>query len=161
MGQIGLVDAEDGPRLQAALKPGQRLVSAQGDLWRWDGFRAWAEDAPSAAALRLQQLNRLEVLKQELEHASARADGARLAHEVLGAKLAEVTKADHDARQARRAADVAVNEANRALSQGRGGPQFGTVAAGVAWAGGDPPRRRSDGCAQAADRGREGACRSG
>lgn len=117
MGQIGLVDAEDGPRLQAALKPGQRLVSAQGDLWRWDGFRAWAEDAPSAAALRLQQLNRLEVLKQELEHASARADGARLAHEVLGAKLAEVTKADHDARQARRAADVAVNEANRALSK--------------------------------------------
>ncbi len=117
MGQIGLVDAEDGPRLQAALKPGQRLVTMEGDLWRWDGFRAWAEDAPSAAALRLEQLNRLEILKQELEHASARADGARMAHEALGAKLAEVTRADQDARQARRAADIAVNEANRALSK--------------------------------------------
>ena len=49
MSQIGLVDADDGPRLQAALKPGQRLVSPEGDLWRWDGYRAWAEDAPSAA----------------------------------------------------------------------------------------------------------------
>ncbi|MGA1233895.1 MAG: chromosome segregation SMC family protein, partial [Lutimaribacter sp.] len=69
MSQIGLVDADDGPRLQALLKPGQRLVSPEGDLWRWDGFRAWAEDAPSAAALRLQQLNRLEELKQQSERA--------------------------------------------------------------------------------------------
>ncbi len=55
---------DEGARLQPLLKPGQRLVSVEGDLWRWDGFRAWAEDAPSAAALRLQQLNRLEALKQ-------------------------------------------------------------------------------------------------
>ena len=115
--QIGLVDADDGPRLQPMLKPGQRLVSAEGDLWRWDGFRAWAEDAPSAAALRLQQLNRLEELKQQLEHATARADGARKAHEVLSVQLAEQTQADKDARDARRAADVAMNEASRALSR--------------------------------------------
>ena len=115
--QIGLVDADDGPRLQPMLKPGQRLVSAEGDLWRWDGFRAWAEDAPSAAALRLQQLNRLEELKQQLEHATARADGARKAHEVLSVQLAQQTQADKDARDARRAADVAMNEASRALSR--------------------------------------------
>ena len=115
--QIGLVDADDGPRLQPMLKPGQRLVSAEGDLWRWDGFRAWAEDAPSAAALRLQQLNRLEELKQQLEHATARADGARKAHEVLSVQLAEQTQADKDARDARRAADVAMNAASRALSR--------------------------------------------
>jgi len=60
MSQIGLVATEDALELQPQLKPGQRLVSLEGDLWRWDGFRAWAEDAPSAAALRLQQLNRLE-----------------------------------------------------------------------------------------------------
>ncbi len=117
MSQIGLVEPEDGPRLQSLLKPGQRLVSLEGDLWRWDGYRAWAEDAPSAAALRLQQLNRLEELKQLLEHASARADGARQAHETLGALLAERTRADKEARDARRAADSAVNEANRALSR--------------------------------------------
>ena len=57
--------------LQAQLKPGQRLVTVEGDLWRWDGYRAWAEDAPSAAALRLEQLNKLEALKQEMERVSA------------------------------------------------------------------------------------------
>lgn len=117
MGQIGLVDPDDGPALQAALLPGQRLVSPEGDLWRWDGYRAWAEDAPSAAALRLQQLNRLEVLKQSLEQANQRADGARGAHEALTRQLSEQTEADKRAREARRDADRAVADAGRALSR--------------------------------------------
>ena len=117
MGQIGLVDPDDGPRLQKALLPGQRLVSPEGDLWRWDGFRAWAEDAPSAAALRLQQLNRLEVLKQSLEQASERAEGARSAHETLTRTLAEQSEADKRARDARRDADRMVADAGRALSR--------------------------------------------
>ena len=117
MSQIGLVDADDGPRLQAALKPGQRLVSPEGDLWRWDGYRAWAEDAPSAAALWLQQLNRLEELKQHSERATARADAARQAHDALSQKLADLTAADQAARNARREADRLVNEAARALSR--------------------------------------------
>jgi chromosome segregation protein len=111
------VDADEGPQLQAALKPGQRLVSLEGDLWRWDGFRAWAEDAPSAAALRLQQLNRLEVLKQGLEQASQRAEGARAAHESLTAQLAAQAEADKRAREARRDADRMVADAGRALSR--------------------------------------------
>ncbi|MCP3969903.1 MAG: chromosome segregation protein SMC [Rhodobacteraceae bacterium] len=115
--QVGLVDAADGPRLQAELEPGQRLVSVEGDLWRWDGFRAGAEDAPSAAALRLQQLNRLEELKQELVGATARADGAAQAHEVLKTRLADLTEADRVAREARRAADTRMTEVNRALSR--------------------------------------------
>ncbi|MBB3992626.1 chromosome segregation protein [Sulfitobacter undariae] len=117
MGQIGLVDADDGQRLQASLQPGQRLVSTEGDLWRWDGFRAWAEDAPSAAALRLQQLNRLEVLKQALEQANNRAEAARAAHESLTMRLASQTEADKRAREARREADRAVADAGRALSR--------------------------------------------
>ena len=115
--QIGLVDASDAARLQADLKPGQRLVSLDGDLWRWDGFRAGAEDAPSAAALRLQQLNRLVELKRDLEEAAAKADGAQRAHEMLTAQLADQTRADQDARAARRAADAAVTDASRALSR--------------------------------------------
>ena len=93
MGQVGLVDQADGPRLQAELMPGQRLVSFEGDLWRWDGFRAGAEDAPSAAALRLQQLNRLVELKRDLEERNAQAVGAAQAHDTLTAHLAELTAA--------------------------------------------------------------------
>ncbi|AMY67616.1 chromosome segregation SMC family protein [Frigidibacter mobilis] len=117
IGQIGLVDRAAGAALQAALRPGQRLVSLEGDLWRWDGFRAAAEDAPSAAALRLRQLNRLVELKRDLEEAGVRAEGARLAHEALIAQLAAATRADQEAREARRDADRRVAEASRAQSR--------------------------------------------
>ncbi|WP_095587339.1 chromosome segregation protein SMC [Actibacterium ureilyticum] len=117
MHQIGVVDAAQGSTLQPQLKPGQRLVSAEGDLWRWDGFRAGAEDAPSAAALRLQQLNRLVELKRDLEEANARAEGAARAHTLLKTRLADLTEADKMARQARRDADRLVADTGRALTR--------------------------------------------
>ncbi|MEL7106060.1 MAG: chromosome segregation protein SMC, partial [Pseudomonadota bacterium] len=115
--QVGLVDAADGPRLQGTLMPGQRLVSRAGDLWRWDGFRAGAEDAPSTSALRLQQINRLEELKQDLARAEARASGAVRAHEHLRGELEALSTADRDARAARQAADQASTIARRAESR--------------------------------------------
>ncbi|MBN2631750.1 MAG: AAA family ATPase [Rhodobacteraceae bacterium] len=117
LGQIGLVARDQGAGLQAMLRPGQRLVSLEGDLWRWDGYRASAEDAPSAAAARLQQLNRLVQVKLDLEQVVARADGARLAHEALQARLADLARAEQMARDARRAADARVSDANRAASR--------------------------------------------
>ncbi len=117
IGQIGLVPRDRGATLQAELRPGQRLVSIEGDLWRWDGFRAGSEDAPSAAALRLQQLNRLVALKRDLEEVAARAEGARQAHESLHRRLADLARADQMARDARRAADLRVTEASRALAR--------------------------------------------
>ncbi|MDR5652838.1 chromosome segregation protein SMC [Ruixingdingia sedimenti] len=115
--RIGVVARADGARLQPLLAPGQRLVSAEGDLWRWDGFRAGADDAPNATALRLRQLNRLVALKRDLEEVAARAAGAKQAHEALQARLADLTRADQQAREARRAADQRVTEANRALAK--------------------------------------------
>ena len=117
LSQIGLVSREAGFALQKTLLPGQRLVSVEGDLWRWDGFRAGAEDAPSAAALRLQQLNRLVQLKRDLEEVAARADGAARAHGVLQARLAELAATDARARDARRGADARLAEVNRALAR--------------------------------------------
>ncbi|WFU11166.1 chromosome segregation SMC family protein [Rhizobium sp. CB3090] len=64
--QIGLVAAEDALRLMPALKPGQRLVTKDGAVFRWDGHVTGA-DAPSAAALRLAQKNRLAELEAEAE----------------------------------------------------------------------------------------------
>jgi chromosome segregation protein len=117
MSQVGLVGRRDGARLQADLLPGQRLVSAEGDLWRWDGFRAGAGDAPSAAALRLEQLNRLQMLKQDLEEATARADGSARAHELLKGELEALAARVAETRDARRKADHALAEASRALSR--------------------------------------------
>ena len=48
------------------LKPGQRLVSREGDLWRWDGF-AVAANAPTGAARRLAERNRLAEIEAELK----------------------------------------------------------------------------------------------
>ncbi|MFD1911501.1 chromosome segregation SMC family protein [Halodurantibacterium flavum] len=117
LAQVGLVPPDHGAALQPDLKPGQRLVSAAGDLWRWDGFRSAAADAPSAAALRLQQLNRLAALERDLDQAEGRADAAREAHEAAQAHLAGAVRADQAARDDRRAADARLTEANRALSR--------------------------------------------
>ena len=63
------------------LKTGQRLVSTQGALWRWDGFTASA-DAPTAAAQRLAQKNRLAELDAEM---AAAAQKVRTAEAALAA----------------------------------------------------------------------------
>ena len=66
--------------LQKHLKPGQRLVSREGDLWRWDGLVIRA-GAPTPAAQRLEQRNRLEELEGRLDEAEERLNDARNAFE--------------------------------------------------------------------------------
>ncbi len=116
--QIGVVaDAATGLRLQPALAPGQRLVTVSGDLWRWDGFRTAAGDAPGTAALRLQQINRLAGLQHDLAGAEARAETARTTHDGLARALTDATGAETRAREARRAADQRLTDTGRALSR--------------------------------------------
>ncbi|HVU19867.1 MAG TPA: AAA family ATPase, partial [Rhizomicrobium sp.] len=62
LNMTGVIFPDQGAALQNELKPGQRLVSPRGDLWRWDGYAASA-DAPSPAAARLTQRNRLAELE--------------------------------------------------------------------------------------------------
>jgi chromosome segregation protein len=69
LGQIGVVeDDARGNALLPDLLPGQRLVSPDGALWRWDGFTARA-GAPSATAVRLRQRNRLRELSMQIDDA--------------------------------------------------------------------------------------------
>ncbi len=70
--QIGVVARADGARLQPHLKPGQRLVSREGDLWRWDGFVA-AADGVTPAAQRLAHKNRLLELDRRAADVLAQA----------------------------------------------------------------------------------------
>jgi chromosome segregation protein len=125
LAMTGLVFPDQGAALQSQLKPGQRLVSARGDLWRWDGFIASA-DAPSLAAQRLAQRNRLTALEGEVEKArqvrgvhfaeySAAKDAAQSARETLrnaelqerSAEQALIGSQDQAARAARAAAERA------------------------------------------------------
>ncbi len=72
--QIGVVSRELGARLQPHLKQGQRLVSREGDLWRWDGFIAVA-GGMTPAAQRLAERNRLSDMF-EREKLAKRRDAA-------------------------------------------------------------------------------------
>ena len=85
LGQIGVVLRPEGESLRKLLKPGQRLVSKEGDLWRWDGFTQAAE-APTAAARRLVEKNRLADLRAETKHALALSE--ELAAEMESAREA-------------------------------------------------------------------------
>jgi len=72
LAQIGVVEAAQGRDLQTKLALGQRLVSKDGDLWRWDGYSVKA-GAASAAGARLVERSRLEALKVERTAAEGRA----------------------------------------------------------------------------------------
>ena len=65
LAQIGVVERAAGEQLAATLQTGQRLVSREGDLWRWDGFVA-AAHAPTGAARRLAQRSRFAEIDAEL-----------------------------------------------------------------------------------------------
>ncbi|MEX1251461.1 MAG: chromosome segregation protein SMC [Hyphomonas sp.] len=65
LSQCGLVSPAEGARLFTSLRPGQRLVSRDGHLWRWDGFIR-TPDAPVSAATRLEQKARIEAAQAEL-----------------------------------------------------------------------------------------------
>ena len=116
LAQVGMVARADGKRLAQELKPGQRLVSLEGDLWRWDGFVAAAE-APSAAARRLAEKNRLGDLEREAE--AARQAAAALSAEAESAASAtrEAAAAEADWRGRARAARTASDAARDAFAQ--------------------------------------------
>jgi chromosome segregation protein len=102
--QIGVVDRSHGKALQARLKPGQRLVSKEGDLWRWDGY-SLASGSATAAAARLVERSRLEALRTEAKKAASRLEAAQAEAATARAEAeaaAERTKAlRHKARETR------------------------------------------------------------
>jgi chromosome segregation protein len=75
------------------LKTGQRLVSLEGDVWRWDGFVASAH-APTGAARRLAERARLVDIEHELEQARADAAAKRQALEDAEAELKAASAAE-------------------------------------------------------------------
>jgi chromosome segregation protein len=116
LAQTGLISREAGPAAQALLKPGQRLVSVEGDLWRWDGYVSTA-DAPRSAAQRLAQRNRLSELETARLPARDKVAGLKTALETADAEVRTATEADREAREALRLARKALDEAQTALME--------------------------------------------
>ncbi|MDE2579558.1 MAG: chromosome segregation protein SMC [Hyphomicrobiales bacterium] len=110
LAQIGVVLREEGPRLARLLRPGQRLVSKEGDLWRWDGYVQGAE-APTPAARRLAEKNRLGDLTREAQVARQQADAMREQADEAALALHAAARHEGEARGAHRAALRTAEEA--------------------------------------------------
>jgi chromosome segregation protein len=115
--QIGLVARHEGAALSRQLKPGQRLVSPEGALWRWDGFTV-APDAPSAAARRLTERNRLAELEQEAAQARLTADVAGAQAKAAAAAVTDAARAEAAALDGERAARRRLDKAREDLAVG-------------------------------------------
>ncbi|TGS87402.1 chromosome segregation protein SMC [Mesorhizobium sp. M3A.F.Ca.ET.174.01.1.1] len=116
LAHIGIVEVADGRRLQALLAPGQRLVSRDGALWRWDGLTASA-DAPTAAAQRLAQKNRLAELDAEAVQATRVLREAEEALARAEQAMRQASEAERNARQAGRDAQHGLDAARNALAE--------------------------------------------
>ena len=114
--QVGLIDPADAARLVPQLRPGQRLVGKAGGLWRWDGFVA-APDAPTAAAEKLRQRNRLAELAAEIDEARARRNTRRADAQSLNEALATARNDERLKREGWRNAQRDIATAQAALDQ--------------------------------------------
>jgi chromosome segregation protein len=97
LAQVGVVERDAGIRLAAGLKTGQRLVSRDGDLWRWDGFVA-AAHAPTGAARRLAQRNRFAEIDSELESARGDVEAKRRSLEAAQSAFDAASSAETETR---------------------------------------------------------------
>ena len=107
--QVAVVDEDKGQ----ALAVGQRLVTRDGRLRRWDGFVATGIGA--AAAERLLRANRLAALATELPAMEAAVAGAITERDRVLAEMEHCRRNAEEARTAALAAERDAREAGRAI----------------------------------------------
>jgi chromosome segregation protein len=108
LAQIGVVQEDDG---SIPLAVGQRLVTRDGRLRRWDGFVA--RDVGAAAAERLIRANRLAELEAGLPEARALVEAAHAEMTAATAAMTEARSAIDAARGALAEAEAALRKASR------------------------------------------------
>ncbi|MEM8696400.1 MAG: AAA family ATPase, partial [Pseudomonadota bacterium] len=109
LAQIGVVDTDDG---SIGLAVGQRLVTRDGALRRWDGYLAQEEGA--AAADRLVRVNRLEAIEIALPAARSKVETSAARASQAVAAVTEARTALEDAREAM---GVAEDQARAAIRE--------------------------------------------
>jgi chromosome segregation protein len=114
--QTGVVPRELGAALQSDLLSGQRLVSPEGDLWRWDGFVA-AAHGETPAAQRLRERNRLVEVERSEREARAHADTLAGAESDSAAALAAAEREERQLRQTWRETQARLAATRESLTQ--------------------------------------------
>ncbi len=118
LAQVGVVEAAAAAALQAHLAQGQRLVSPDGGLWRWDGL-VRRPGAREGAAARLRQRTRLRQLETLLAAAGERLGAAEHAARGAAAQAAEADAARQDAALGRETARAAFEQLREGVVQAR------------------------------------------
>jgi chromosome segregation protein len=108
LAQIGVVDRDDG---SVVLAVGQRLVTREGLLRRWDGYVA--KNVGAAAAERLIRVNRLAELEAALPDARGEVERAAAAMAAAAAALAEARAAIEAGRPVLAGAEAALRKVMR------------------------------------------------
>ncbi|MBM3491564.1 MAG: hypothetical protein FJX68_14175 [Alphaproteobacteria bacterium] len=116
LAQIGVVAEAEGEMLRGLLRPGQRLVSRGGALWRWDGFTV-AAGAESALALRLRQRNRLAELRAVEAEQTGERQRARAEFEAARKLVDEARTGVEATRERLRAAERVVQAERRQAAE--------------------------------------------
>ncbi|HEX9446974.1 MAG TPA: AAA family ATPase, partial [Dongiaceae bacterium] len=117
LSQIGVVaDEATARQLQTQLAQGQRLVTRDGAMMRWDGLSV-AAGAPTAAVQRLKQKNRLAELLADQAGAEETWAVAQQAHDAAKTAIADLTAREQAARQSLQAAYNAARQAREQLSR--------------------------------------------
>ncbi len=120
MAFIGIVaDDATGAALHPSLKAGQQLVTAEGAVWRWDGYTVRA-GAPTAAAVRLSQRNRLAEIRLQIDAVAVEHAQYQTRADAETVSLAAARDAEKTCVEQARAHERAVAEAARAKTQGAG-----------------------------------------
>ena len=112
--QVGVVDVDHGT---LELRVGQRLVTTDGRLRRWDGYVATGLGAD--AAERLLRLNRLSALEDQIPAARARVAAAEQAEQTAHAAMAAARDAERTARDQLASAEATQRQALREGDQAR------------------------------------------
>ena len=113
LASVGVVDSrEEADRVAPGLRPGQRVVSPDGYMRRWDGFRADLGDDASARRLSLEARRR--VLDLELQAATRASAAAVAGLEDVRSRTVHAKAALEAARRADAAARTALEAARRA-----------------------------------------------
>jgi chromosome segregation protein len=109
LAQVGVVDRDEGQ----ALAVGQRLVTRDGAMRRWDGFVS--QSGGAAAADRLLRINRLAELEQALPALDEATKAALAARDEASLAVDNFRTAADEARKRAAAAERAMRDSTRAV----------------------------------------------